>query len=218
MALQRVEFKNGVVVGKWADIFTKNDKGQLKAVVNGWDVTVKPASRRHKEGRIICRFEGNCKGEKDKLYKEFPLEDGTLGLASGSVKNRHVFFHTTQYQDFLKRFGIKSVKFEDPNRDYEGVDYQSGLEYERVKIWTDSDYTKETRDPVTNELRPRGYRKTRKENTHDDKVIFKVTGASWVLCREKGYRGGVYKDITTLYTKAKDIYSLTDSLAAVLGK
>ena len=216
MALQRVEFKDGVVVGKWADIFTQNDRGQLKAVVNGWDVTVKPASRRHKEGRIICRFESNCEGEKDKLYREFPLEDGILGLASGSTKNRHVFFHTTRYQEFLNRFGIKSVKFEEPNREYEGLDYQSGREYERIRLRTDGTVTKEIRDPQTNELRSEDYRKTRKEKTtYHDKVTFKVAGASWVLCREKGYRNGSYKDTTILYTKVKDVFSLEDSLAAL---
>lgn len=214
MALQRVEFKNGVVVGKWVDIFTKNDKGQLKAVVNGWDVTVKPASRRRKEGRIVCRFEGNCEGKKVKMYREFPLEDGTLGLASGSAKNRHVFFHTTQYQEFLNRFGLNGVRFEDPNREYEGIDYQSKLEYERIKLRTDGTAIKEIRDPQTNELRPKGYRKNRKENTHNDKVIFKVTGASWVICREKSYRGGTYRDMTILYTSYKDINDLAEVLSA----
>jgi len=82
----------------------KDDDGK-EMYLNGWTVNIY-------RNQIIAHSECRYPDGIHKCYKEFKLQDGILGLSSG--KRRYCFFRKPEFQAFLDKFEIDSVKREDP--------------------------------------------------------------------------------------------------------
>lgn len=209
MATLRFFVKEGKVVDYAGRYFDGISEDGLKAVGNGWVVTICPATKR-RPGKIIAHCEREYSDGTATCHREFRLQDGTLGLAGGNVRDRYAYFRKASFQKFLDEFGITAVKREDPNQAFTGFAAYSGRGSAEQNVETDGKVDWHyIDDPGSREYfespggNPNLYRG---EETHT------ITDATWVIVETREHYGDNHNYAKILYTQVKDVTSLAPKL------
>lgn len=209
MATLKLKIEGGKFVGHNGCYFEEFSEDGLKAVGNGWEVTIRPATK-NRSGRVIAHCERKYSDGPAVCHREFRLEDGLLGLAGGNVYNRYVYFRKASFQAFLDEFGITAVKREDPNQNFSGFSAYSGAGYANQSVETDGKLSWSYED----EPGSREYFEApgNNPNLYRGKETHRVTGATWAIVeRRENYRDN-HNYARILYTQVKDVTSLGPEL------
>lgn len=209
MATAKIEIKGGTIVNHNGVYFHGSSEDGTEISINGWDVRIEG-------GRIICHAERVYSDGPHRYHKEFPLQDGTVGLAGGNIDDRYAYFRGEAFQAFLAKYGITAVKRENPNQEFSGFVNHSGwgdAEFSVVSDGTDGTYFEadEAFERMIN-------RPGNNPNLWSGTAESRVTGATWALVKTKVDYRDKHNSAAILYTLVKDITSLATSLDAHLVK
>jgi len=205
MATLRFKIEDGKVVDYDGRYFESISKDGLKAVGNGWEVTIRPATKK-RPGRIIAHCERMYSDGLATCHREFRLEDGTLGLAGGNVYDRYAYFRKASFQQFLDEFGITAVKKEDPNQEFVGFAAYSGWGSAYISVKTDGQVESNYEDTPGS----RDYFEApgANPNLYTGHETYKVSGATWAIVEtEEDYRDN-HNFSRILYTQERDVTKL----------
>lgn len=209
MATLQLIIEAGKVVDHNGVYFESISENGLQAFGNGWEVTIRPATKK-RPGRIIAHCERMYSDGPAVCHREFRLEDGTLGLAGGNVYDRYAYFRKASFQQFLDEFGITAVKREDPNQDFTGFSAYSGAGNAYQNVESDGKIAWGYED----EPGSREYfeRPGNNPNLYRGMETHAVTGATWAIVeRKEDYRDN-HNYSKILYTLTKDVTSLAPEL------
>ena len=209
MATLRFEIKDGTVVDYSGRYFESISKDGLKAVGNGWEVTIRPAFE-NRPGRIIAHCERMYSDGKAVCHREFRLEDGVLGLAGGNVYSRYAYFRKASFQKFLDEFGITAVKREDPNQTFVGFSAYSGWGSASQTVETDGKMVESYED--TPGSREHFESPGANPNLYEGEDFCTVTDATWAIVENREDYRDNHNYSKILYTTVKDVTSLAPEL------
>lgn len=207
MATAKLTIKNGIIVNHDDLYFHSLSENGKEYFGNGWHVQIKDG-RKDRPGRIICHSEREYSDGPAICHREFRLADGTLGLAGGNIYSRYAYFRSEDFQKFLNKFGITAVKREDPNQVFSGFANHSGWGTASQKVWTDGridwDY-----EPIRTFDGP-----GENPNLYSGTEYHTVSGATWAIVETKENYGNNHNHAVILYTTAKNVIGLEESLMA----
>lgn len=189
MSTLLMHVRNGILVGYDGGGFESFSKDGLTGYGNDWEVTIIPATEKAK-GKIICHCEREYKTGPMSYDREFKLQDGTIGLSGGHMRDRHAFFRKALFQNFLDEMGIKAIRRANPDQTYRGP----LMTKSEVTIYTNGHITFNS-GVVKHKVADLYYAGSCSQAT--------VSGSTWVLING------------TLYTLMKDITRLKKSINRV---
>lgn len=209
MATLKMRIEAGKVVGHEGRYFESISEDGLKAVGNGWEVTIRPASKK-RPGRIIAHCERMYSDGLATCHREFKLQDGTLGLAGGNVYSRYAYFRTADFQKFLSEFGITAVKREDPNQVFSSFCAYSGSGSANQTVETDGKVEWNYEDAPGS----REYFEApgANPNLYEGTETHKISGATWAIVETRENYGDNHNYAKILYTLLKDASSIAPEL------
>lgn len=209
MATLQFMIEAGKVVDYCGRYFESISEDGLKAVGNGWEVTIRPASKK-RPGRIIAHCEREYSDGPAVCHREFKLQDGTLGLAGGNVYSRYAYFRTADFQKFLDEFGITAVKREDPNQAFTSFCAYSGRGSANQTVETDGkvEWHYEDEPGSCEYFEAPGAN----PNLYKGKETHEVSGATWAIVETKEDYGDNHNYAKILYTLVKDVSSIAPEL------
>lgn len=209
MATLRIRIEAGRIVSSNGVYFEGIYEDGLKAVGNGWKVTIRPATKK-RPGRIIAHCERNYSDGLAVCHREFRLEDGLLGLAGGNVYDRYAYFRKASFQKFLDEFGITAVKHEDPNQVFTGFAAYSGWGKAYQSVESDGEVEYHYLDDPNTRAQFNQPGANPNLYTGEDRHI--VSGATWAIVEKKEDYRDNHNFSRILYTLEKDVTKLAPEL------
>jgi hypothetical protein len=198
-------------------------------VGNGWDCSIRKdgsvvcdAVRDYSDGvhsmryeiakngfaRLTLKVEGQPLQTLRKgfvLPRGAKLTDGVIGLAGGYVDERYAYFRDGGFQKFLDKFGITAVKHEDPNQTFVVRNARYGGGECRSRLRTDGKVDEVSYDSQRTD---RWHEECPGTCAYEGEIIYRVTGATYVVHDQVSHEGDSHNCFHILYTLEKNVSSL----------
>jgi len=153
--------------------------------VHTWDVS--------KEGtNIVVRSYSKAEG-KD-IYT-FPFKEGTLSFYNG-FDRKYCYFRSKEFQEFLSKYGLTTVRHIDPNRIYFVKSHNSGYGSYEYEIQTDGEVEKDRLGGKFDGMEV-------PNACYSNEYMLNVKNATWVILKQRTDYLDSHSSATILYTKRK---------------
>ena len=197
MSTAQITIENSKIVKYTGNFFQEASENGTFVVINGWEVTLKG-------DKIICHAERQYSDGPCICHREFKLADGLLGLAGGRIDERYAYFRKADFQAFLRKYGITSIKKENPNQTFSGCNARDTIAINSFDIYSDGE------EEIAGVKGWGDYPET--STCWRNQEFRNVTGATWTVV----VHGENQHTTSILYTNVKDVMSLASVFSSYL--